>query len=61
MTFTVAKVKPGHQADAPGVEEEGGGTPIYWLYGYVPLERVFRLERVLSHFVWKGYLAGKGI
>ena len=25
MTFTVAKVKPGHQADAPGVEEEGGG------------------------------------
>ena len=25
MTFTVAKMKPGHQADVPGVEEERGG------------------------------------
>ena len=26
----------------------GGGTPIYWLYGYVPLERVW----FSSHLVW---------
>ena len=25
-----------------------GGTPIYWLYGYVPLERVW----FSSHLVW---------
>ena len=26
----------------------GGGTPIYWLYGYVPLEKVW----FSSHLVW---------
>ena len=26
----------------------GGGTTIYWLYGYVPLERVW----FSSHLVW---------
>ena len=26
----------------------GGGTPIYWLYGYVPLERVW----FSSHLLW---------
>ena len=28
--------------------ERGGGTPIYWLNGYVPLERVW----FSSHWVW---------
>ena len=31
-----------------GENREGGGTPIYWLNGYVPLERVW----FSSHWVW---------
>ena len=26
----------------------GGGTPTYWLYGYVPLERIW----FSSHLLW---------
>ena len=26
----------------------GGGTPIYWLYGYVPLERVWFSSHLLK-------------
>ena len=33
----------------PASKNPGGrGTPIYWLYGYVPLERVW----VSSHLLW---------
>ena len=56
MTFTVAKVKPGHQADAPGVEEEGGGV-----LPYIGCTGMCRWKGYLD---WKGYLAissGKGI